>query len=323
MKVGEEIAGRTAFGQALCALGESEPRMLVLDADVGPSTQTHLFAARFPDRFIQVGIAEQNMVGLAAGLATMGFVPWISAFAVFLTKRSGDQVRNSIAHPRANVKMNGSYGGLPTGKAGATHSAIEDIAVMRCMPNMTILVPGDPRETAICARLATEMEGPVYLRTVRCPVPVIFPEDHRVEIGKAALLRQGRDVALVSTGMMTPRAKRAAEILEARGISVRHLHVATVKPLDLEAIRDAAESIGVIVTVENHSIIGGLGGAVCEAVAEAAPCLVHRVGFRDIFLESGDDEVLFSRYGVNVENIVQAVEGALDARKARRSRRGG
>jgi transketolase len=314
MKLGEEIAGRTAFGQALVELGEADERVLVLDGDVGTSTQTHLFARRFPGRFVQVGIAEQNMVGIAAGLSTLGFVPWVSTFAVFLTKRAGDQVRNAVAQPRANVKLNGSYAGLPTGRAGASHAAIEDLAVMRCMPNVTILVPGDPRETAICTRLATAMDGPVYLRTVRCPVPVIFPEDHRVEIGKAARLSEGKDAALVSTGMMTPRAQRAARLLETSGISVRHLHLATLKPLDVEAIRDAAESIGTIVTVENHSVVGGLGGAVCEAVAESRPCRVRRLGYRDVFLEGGDDEVLFAEHGLTPERIAQAVRSTLEAR---------
>lgn len=309
MRLGEEIAQRVAFGQALVELGATNEKLLVLDADVGPSTQTQLFARAYPDRFIQVGIAEQNMVGIAAGLATLGYVPWISAFAVFMTKRAGDQIRNSIAHPRANVKINGSYGGLPTGRAGATHSAIEDLAVMRCMPNITIMVPADPRETLLCTRLATEMEGPVYLRTVRCPVPVIFPEDHKVEIGKAVRLREGGDVAIISTGMMTPRAIEAAKLLDAEGISVRLLHMPTIKPIDVEAICDAAESIGSIVTLENHSVIGGLGGAVCEVVAESAPCRVKRLGFPDVFLESGDDEVLFGRYGLDVAGIVAAAEG--------------
>jgi transketolase len=306
MEINEEIMPRVVFGRTLVELGRTHPRLLVLDPDVGPSTQTHLFGKEFPERYLQVGIAEQNMIGLAAGLSTLGFTPWVSAFAVFMTKRAGDQLRNTVAQPRANVKINGSYGGLPTGRAGATHSAIEDIAVMRCMPNVTIMVPADPRETAICTRLATEMEGPVYLRTVRCPVPVIFPEGHTVKVGKAVRLREGRDVAIISTGMMTPKALHAADSLAAEGISVRLLHMPTIKPIDTEAILDAAESIGKIVTVENHSIIGGLGGAVCELTAEWAPCRVRRLGFRDIFLESGDDERLFSQYGMNTEQIAQA-----------------
>jgi transketolase len=320
MKLGDQIAGRTAFGETLVELGASDPRILVLDGDVAPSTQTHLFAKRFPERFIEVGIAEQNMVGMAAGLSTLGFVPWVSTFAVFLAKRAGDQIRNAVAQPRANVKLNGSYGGLPTGRAGATHSAFEDIAAMRCLPNMKVLVPADARETALCTRLATQLEGPVYLRTVRCPVPVIFGEEHRVELGRAARLSEGSDLAIVSTGMMTARAQEAARRLRAEGISVRHLHLATIKPLDVEAIHDAAESIGTVLTVENHSILGGLGGAVCETVAEAAPCRVHRLGFRDIFLESGDDEVLFDRYGLSVDKIAQAGRAAAEARPAGRRR---
>jgi transketolase len=306
MKIDEEIAPRVVFGRTLVELGRTHPRMLVLDPDVGPSTQTHLFGREFPERYLQVGIAEQNMVGMAAGLSTLGFTPWISAFAVFMTKRAGDQLRNTVAHPRANVKINGSYGGLPTGRAGATHAAVEDLAVMRCMPNLTIMVPADPRETEICTRLATDLEGPVYLRTVRCPVPVIFPEGHTVKVGSAVKLREGSDLAIISTGMMTPKALRAADLLAAEGIAIRLLHMPTLKPIDEESIRDAAESIGRILTIENHSIIGGLGGAVCEVTAESAPCRVRRLGFRDIFLESGDDEHLFSQYGMNTEQIAQA-----------------
>jgi transketolase len=308
MKLGEEIAQRTAFGQALVELGAERPTMLVLDADVGPSTQTHLFGQAYPDRFIEVGIAEQNMVGIAAGLSTLGFIPWISTFAVFMTKRAGDQIRNSIAHTRANVKINGAYGGLPTGRAGATHSAVEDLAVMRAMPDMIVMDPADPQEAMACARLAMDIEGPVYVRTVRCAVPVIFPEGHKVELGKAVKLHEGKDVAIISCGMMTPRALKAAQELEKQGISVRVLHMATIKPIDVEAICDAAESIGKIVTVENHSVIGGLGGAVCEVTAEHAPCHIKRLGFPDVFLESGDDEVYFHRYGLDIEGIVSTAK---------------
>lgn len=308
MRIGEEIPQRLAFGQALVDIGAENDKVLVLDADVGPSTQTSLFARAYPERFIQVGIAEQNMVGIAAGLASVGFIPWISTFAIFMTKRAGDQIRNSIAHPRANVKINGAYGGLPTGRAGATHSAIEDLAVMRCMPNVTIMVPADPREAAVCARLATEMEGPVYLRTVRCAVPVIFPENHAVRIGKSVRLSEGGDAAIISTGMMTARALEAVRLLRAEGISVRLLHMPTIKPIDVEAICEASAEIGRIVTVENHSLIGGLGGAVCEVTAEFAPCKVRRLGFPDIFLESGDDEILFGRHGLDVAGIVAAVK---------------
>jgi len=312
MKIGEEIAQRTAFGQALVDVGAEQPTMLVLDADVGPSTQTSLFGRAYPDRFIEVGIAEQNMIGIAAGLSTLGFIPWVSTFAVFMTKRAGDQVRNSIAHTRANVKINGSYGGLPTGRAGATHSAIEDLAVMRAMPNMIVMDPADPQEVVACVRLAMEIKGPVYVRTVRCPVPVIFPEDHKVEIGKAAKLHEGKDIAIISCGMMTPRALQAAEVLERLGITARVLHMATIKPIDIEAICEAAASIGKIITVENHSIIGGLGGAVSEVTAEHAPCRIKRLGFPDVFLESGDDEVYFHRFKLDVDGIVSTAQSFVE-----------
>jgi transketolase len=204
------IAQRTAFGQTLCELGKEYENLIVMDSDVGPSTQTSLFEKQYPDRFFQVGIAEQNMAGIAAGLTTQGFIPFISTFAVFMVHRAGDQIRNSIAHTRANVKINGSYAGLPTGRAGATHSSVEDLAVIRSLPNMTIFEPADARETALFTRLAVEMDGPVYLRTVRCEVPTIFDENHKVEIGKAVPIKDGADLTLISTGMMTSRALDAA-----------------------------------------------------------------------------------------------------------------
>ena len=185
MNLNDRIMQRVVFGKTLVELGAEYENLVVMDADVAPSTQTHFFRDAYPDRFYQIGIAEQNMVGIAAGMSVMGYIPFISTFAVFMTQRAGDQIRNSIAHPRANVKINGAYGGLPTGRAGATHSAVEDVAVMRCLPNMTILEPADPREVALCTRLAMEIEGPVYLRTVRCEVPVVFPETHK-EIGRAS-----------------------------------------------------------------------------------------------------------------------------------------
>jgi transketolase len=317
IKAGDMIAQRVVFGKTLVELGEEYENLVVLDPDVAPSTQTHMFANAYPDRFFETGIAEQNTVGIAAGLSTMGFIPFVSAFAVFLAGRSGDQVRNAVAHPRANVKLNGGYGGLPTGRAGATHSAVEDVAAMRVLPNMTILEPADTRETVVLTRLAMEIEGPVYLRTVRCEVPTIFGEDHSVEFGKAVRISEGTDITIVSSGMMTPKAKDAAEQLAAKGISVKHLHMPFIKPFDCEAVIEAAEKTKAIITVENHSIIGGLGSAVCEAVAEkGVPTPVVRLGFRDIFLECGDDEKLFSKYGMNTENIVTKAEEIMSGGKA-------
>ncbi|MHB1394087.1 MAG: transketolase family protein [Clostridia bacterium] len=312
MNMNDMIAQREVFGRTLVELGAEYEDLVVMDADVAPSTQTHLFRNAYPDRFYQIGIAEQNMAGIAAGMTTLGYIPFISAFAVFMTQRAGDQIRNSIAHPRANVKINGAYVGLPTGRGGATHSAIEDIAVMRCLPNMTILDPADPRETELCTRLAMEIDGPVYLRTVRCEVPVIFPENHKVVIGKAFKLRTGKDITIISTGMMTPKALEAADILASRGISVNLIHMPTIKPIDREAICEAAEATKAIITVENHSVIGGLGSAVCETVTEGYPCKVYRLGFKDIFLQCGEDEQMFSRYDMNTENIVQKAVGVLN-----------
>jgi transketolase len=303
MKIGENYAPREIFGKTLAELGAINEKLLVLDADVAASTYTSLFRDKYPGRFFQCGIAEQNMAGIAAGLSTMGFIPFISTFAVFLTQRAGDQVRNSIAHPKANVKLNGSYGGLPTGRAGATHSAFEDVAAMRCLPNMTVLEPADPYETRYFTKLALEIEGPVYIRTVRCSVPVIFDDSHKPVFGKAVKIKKGKDITIISTGMMTPKAITACEQLEVKGISAGLIHVPCLKPIDEDAILEAAEETHCIITVENHSVIGGLGSAVCETVAGGCPCRVHRLGFQDIFLESGDDETLFSRYGMNTNEI--------------------
>ena len=304
---GDKIAQRTAFGECLIELAGEFPNMVVLDPDVGPSTQTSLFGNRFPERFYNTGIAEQNTVGMAAGMANEGLIPWISAFAVFLAHRSGDQIRNSVAHTGANVKLNGSYAGLPTGRAGATHSAVEDLAIIRSLPNMTIIEPADAVETKYFTRIATAMKGPVYLRTVRCEVPTIFEDNHRPEFGKALLLRDGEDVSIISTGMMTARALEACDLLHKMGISADVLHFPVIKPIDKDAIVKTARKTGLIITVENHSVIGGLGSAVCETVAEKAPCRVHRLGYQDIFLESGDDEELFDRYGLNARRVSEFV----------------
>lgn len=301
------VAQRAAVGQKLVELGAENPKLVVLDPDVCASTQTHLFRNAYPDRFFEVGIAEQNALGMAAGMASTGLVPFVSAFAVFLTERGGDQIRNTIAHPRANVKLNGSYAGLPTGRGGATHSAVEDIAVMRCLPNMVVLDPADAREVELCMDLAMKIDGPVYMRTVRCAVPTIFDENHHIELGKAVRLAEGGDVTIVSCGMMTAKAKAACEILEGEGIHADLLHMHSIKPLDEEALLASAAKTGKVVTVENHSVIGGLGSAVCEALSKELPTRVVRLGFPDVFMQCGDDETLFSRFGMNTENIVESV----------------
>jgi len=306
MQIGEMIAPRVSFGEAMVELGERNSEVVVFDSDVCASTQTAMFRKAYPDRFYEFGIAEQNMVGAAAGMSTLGYVPWVSTFAVFLAKRAVDQIRVSIAYPKLNVKLNGAYGGIPTGKAGATHQSVQDIAVMRCMPNMLVLCPADPFETKAAVFAATEYQGPVYLRTVRCPVPVIFDAKHTFEIGRSYALTEGSDVAIISTGMMTPKALAAAAELDKQGVKARLIHMPTIKPMDVEAIVSASRDIGRIVTVENHSRLGGLGGAVAEVLTEHAPCKLVRLGFPDVFGESGDNEAIFTKMGVNTECIVAA-----------------
>jgi transketolase len=306
MKLGEMIEMRAAFADALVELGDENSALIVFDADVGTSTYTSRFRDAFPERFVQVGIAEQNMVSMAAGASTLGLIPWVSTFAVFVAKRAVDQVRVSIAYAQSNVKLNGAYGGIPTGRAGATHQSVEDVAVMRCMPNMTVICPGDPRETRQAVRAATDHRGPVYLRTVRCHVPVIFDQRHRFAIGQSYRLHEGTDLTIISTDMMTSKALAAALELEKAGVHVRLIHMPTIKPLDVEAVVEASRQTGRIITVENHSRLGGLGGAVAETLTEHAPCRLCRLGFPDVFGESGDDEAIFSKLGVNVESIITA-----------------
>ncbi len=253
-----------------------------------------------------MGIAEQNMMGVAAGMATtQKIIPFAVAFAVFASKRACDQVSISIAYPKLNVKVVGSYGGIPTGKAGATHQAFEDIAIMRAIPNMTVIVPADAVEMKQAVRACVEYNGPVYLRCIRCDTPVIFDENYKFEWNKGVTLRKGKDVTIVSTGMMTSKALIATNILVDQGISVRLIHLHTIKPIDKDILLKASVETGHIVTVENHSIIGGLGGAVAEVLSESEPALIKRIGIEDIFGESGPLEDLFTKYGLTSENIVK------------------
>jgi len=300
------IAPRKAFGEALAEFGREFEELVVLDADVGTSTQSDIFRKAFPDRFYQMGIAEANMMGTAAGLALLGFTPFVSTFAVFVSKRALDQISISIAYPKLNVKLNGSYSGVPTGRAGATHQAFEDIAIMRSVPNMKILVPADGPETRRAVRLALETPGPVYLSTVRCEVPVVTGSDAKLEWGRAATLKEGGDISIIACGMMVYKALEAARILDAEGIGARVINMPSIKPIDVDAIVDASRETGRIITVENHSIIGGLGGAVAETLCEHAPCRLKRIGMPDHFGESGDDEAVFSKYGFNTADIIAA-----------------
>jgi transketolase len=248
---------------------------------------------------------------MAAGMAACGLRPWMSTFAVFVATRALDQIRVSVAHANLDVKLNGAYGGLPSGRGGATHSSIEDIAIMRTMPNMTLLTPADAAETRAMVDLAMGIKGPVYLRTLRCELPVLFDESHTPRIGAAVELHGGSDVAIMSEGMMTHRALEAAEILQRSGIHARVLHFGTVKPIDAAAIVKASRDCGRIVTVENHSRVAGFGSAVAEVVSGLAPCLVSRLGFPDVFLESGDDDLIFAKHGLDAQGIARSAEALL------------
>ncbi len=299
-------ATRTAFGEALVEIAEERKDIVVLDADVATSTKTSIFREAFPERFFEMGIAEQNMMGVAAGMAsTQKIVPFAVTFAVFATKRACDQVSISIAYPKLNVKIVGSYGGIPTGKAGATHQAFEDIAIMRAIPNMTIVVPADAIEMKQAVKACVEYNGPVYLRCIRCDTPVIFDKNYKFKWNKGVTLREGKDVTIVSTGMMTPEALVATNILIDQGVDVRLIHLHTIKPIDKEVLIKAAKETNCIITVENHSIIGGLGSAVAEILSENYPTLMKRIGINDAFGESGALDDLFTKYDLTSENIVK------------------
>ncbi len=305
-------AMRDAFGEALVALGYQNPDVVALDADLAPATKFSAFADTFPERFFQIGVAEQNMAGVAAGLATLGFVPFVSTFACFASCRIADQVRTSIAQPGLSVKLIGPYSGLLTGQTGKTHQAIEDIALYRGMPGITIIAPADGPETTLAVRAIADCPGPVYLRLTRDPAPVVFDRNHHFEIGRAYLLRDGDALALISTGSMTPTALEAAAFLSLDGVETVVLHVPTVKPLDVVGVVDAARRTGRVLTLEEHNILGGFGGAVAEALGEHFPVPVFRMGIRDTFGESGHNDALLAKYGLTVQHVVQKAREWID-----------
>lgn len=294
---------RDAYGDALVKLGARNPHVVVLDGDLGNSTRADQFGEHFPDRFFQVGIAEQNMMGIAAGLAASGLIPVVNSFAVFATCRAYDQIRTSVAQPRLGVKITGSYSGLLASKGGCTHTAVEDIAIMRALPGMTVIAPGDALEAELATLALAELEGPVYMRLTRGVAPPILPEGARFTFGKGVTLRPGNDVALITTGSMTGRALQAAESLSRAGIEAEVLHLSTIKPLDVEAVVAAASRCRLVVTAEEHSILGGLGSAVTEVLSEHHPTRVIRAGIMDRFGESGSDEALLAAYGVDADGI--------------------
>jgi transketolase len=308
------IATRDAYGETLAALGAENAAIVVLDADLSGSTKTGVFAKKFPERFFNMGIAEANMVGTAAGLAAAGKIPFVSTFAIFAVGRAWEQVRQSVAYPKANVKIVATHGGVTVGEDGGSHQSVEDIAIMRAVPNMTVIVPADGEETSQVIRAVAATPGPVYVRLGRNKVPTVFDSSYRFVIGKGVQLLPGSDMTFITTGLMTAQAKVAADLLEKEGIAARVLHLPTIKPLDRELILAAARETGAIVTAEEHSIIGGLGGAVAELLAEECPVPMKRVGVNDRFGTSGKAEELLKYFGLTAEGLVDAAREVL-ARK--------
>lgn len=302
---------RDGYVDALLDLGREDPRVLVLDADVAKATTTFRFEEVFPDRFFNCGVQEQNMLSVAAGLAIEGFIPFASTFGVFATCRAGDQMRNSIAYPKVNVKIGATHCGISTGGDGASHQCNEDIAIARSFPNMTVLVPGDYDEAKEATKAAAKFQGPVYLRFGRDKYPVVPELRGDFAIGKGRLLRPGRDVTIVTTGIMVSEGLAAATALSSQGIDARVLHMPTVKPLDIEPLLAAARETRGIVTAEEHNILGGLGEAVAGALAERLPARVRRVGVQDVFGESGHAAELLDRYGLRARNIVEQATALL------------
>lgn len=316
--VGDLVSVRDAVSEELVNLGWQDERLVVLDADLATSTRVNKFGKVFPDRYFEVGVAEQNMMGIAAGMATFGLIPFTSTFACFATNRATDQIRVSIAQPRLNVKIMGAYAGMYTGKTGCTHQSIEDIAIMRAVPGMLVVEPGDAVEARwLLKEVVLNYRGPVYFRATRDPVPRIFPDDFQFELGKAVTLSYGTDVAIVGQGIMTAVALEAAERLARLGISALVVHVHALKPLDAETLVKVARQTGKVVTVENHSIIGGLGSAVAEVLSEEAPVLVRRVGVKDVYGESGANDDLARKYGLDVDTVVKAVKAVIGERTER------
>ncbi|HEX9642644.1 MAG TPA: transketolase C-terminal domain-containing protein [Acidimicrobiia bacterium] len=298
---------RVAFGETIAALGNNDERIVVLDGDTGSSTRTDIFENAHPERFFQMGIAEQNMLGMAAGMATVGLIPIVSTFACFIVSRAHDPIRVLIAQPKLNVKLMAGYAGLLAGMTGKTHLIFDDVAIMRSMANMTVVAPADEVETRKALPAIIAHEGPVYFRLTRETSPILFDDDYRFELGKVVTVREGSDVTVFSTGTQTPRAYEAAMILADVGIDVHLVHVPTIKPLDVDAVVAAARKTGRVVTTEEHTIVGGLGGAIAEVLGERAPMPVHRHGLQDVFGESGPNAALVEKYGISPEATAAAI----------------
>ena len=307
----ERIATRASYGKALVELGAENPDIVVLDADLSGSTQTKKFADVYPDRFFNAGIAEANMMGMAAGLAVSGKTVFASSFAMFAAGRAYEIIRNSIAYTGANVKICATHAGVTVGEDGASHQCVEDLSLMRTIPGMTVLNPADDVSARALIKAAAAYKGPVYIRLGRAAVPVIYEEGKTFEIGKALRVREGKDAAILATGIMVNEALQAAEMLAAEGIECRVVDVHTIKPLDKDEVVAAAKECGCIVTAEEHSVIGGLGSAVAETVCKEAPCRMAMVGVQDVFGQSGKPGELMEQYGLTATDIAKAVKNCL------------
>ncbi|MCB1159573.1 MAG: transketolase family protein [Leptospiraceae bacterium] len=312
----EEKATRDAYGDALLELGADRPDVVVLDADLSGSTKTALFAKKYPNRFFNVGVAEQNLVGHAAGLAIAGLVPFASSFAMFLSGRAWEVVRNSVVYPKLNVKLVASHGGISVGEDGASHQCIEDFAIMRVIPEMTVICPSDYTEAKQVIHKIADYRGPVYVRVGRPAIPILKREEpYQFEIGKAEVRSLGEDVCIIACGLMVQEAEKAVEILAEKGISASLLNMATIKPLDEDRILEFARKCGAVVTCEEHSVVGGLGSAVSEFLSENFPVPVIKVGMKDSFGTSGKWKELLDRFGLNAENIVKSCYTAIERKK--------
>ena len=311
----DKIATREAYGNALAEFGDMYENLVVFDADLAAATKTGVFKKKFPNRHFNCGIAEGHMVSVAAGASTAGLIPFCSTFAMFAAGRAFEQVRNSIAYPHLNVKIGATHAGISVGEDGATHQCCEDIATMRTIPGMVILNPADAAEARLAVKAAIDYEGPVYLRFGRLALPVIFNENYKFEIGRGVVLSEGTDVSIIATGLMVHEALAARDILANEGISAEVINIHTIKPLDTELVTASAAKCGAVVTAEEHNIIGGLGSAVCETLAETAPVPVLRVGVEDTFGRSGKVPALMEMYGLTAANIVAKAKAAIALKK--------
>jgi transketolase len=312
--MGDRVATREAYGKALLKLGEINPKIVVLDADLSKSTKTDGFSKKYPERFFQMGIAEADMMATAGGLAASGKIPFASSFAIFATGRAYDQVRNTIGYPGLNVKIAATHAGVTVGDDGGSHQSIEDIALMRVIPGMTVLNPADAAEAEKLIYAAAEYVGPVYIRLGREPMPTVFDDSYQPEIGKAVRLREGDAATIIATGIMLERALLAADALKAKGIAVRVVNIHTIKPIDRAEIVAAARETGAIVTAEEHSVIGGLASAVAEVAVQNHPVPMEFIGIQDRFGQSGSPAQLLTEYGMNPDHIVAAVERVIKRR---------